>query len=350
MLKKIYQKFISDQDKNYLQHKPYLDDNSSFFLTKNHNHKIDKNSNISKSSKNIKNAFSLIEISIVILIIGILISGVTTFSRLVKQMKLTSIKQLTYSSAVPAIKGLSLWLETSLDGSVSGVSNPLSPDENEKIIAWNDINPQSSSRIFVTQTTDAQRPIYTTIGTINELPALRFDGSQFLSSIKASGGNIPLAQGDDSFTMIAVWQTNINSGVNQVVIDQNSTLETANTRAGILLTLFGTYGFCGQANDYWTCQSYLTKTPYISAITVADNGAVKIYTNSTTANCSSTINTTNLNISDQGFYVGVKGSSTGTERMNGIIQEAIVYDRVLSDDELRDVLRYLSKKFTIKIN
>jgi prepilin-type N-terminal cleavage/methylation domain-containing protein len=298
-----------------------------------------------------KQAFTLIELSIVLLIVGILITGVVTYSRLVKQMKLTTIKQITYSSPVTGIKGLSLWLETTLDNSVTGATNPINPDENEKITSWNDINPQTSTRVIVSQTTDSLRPTFITTGTLNELPGIKFDGTQYLSSIKANGGNIPLIAGDDSFTLIAVFQTNVNSGVNQAIIDQNSTnsSEPAGARASILLTLFGTYGFCGQAVDYWNCQAYYTKTPYISAVTVNDNGLTKVYTNSTSTTCSSTINSTSLNISDAGFFVGVKGTSL-TERMNGIIHEIIIYDRVLNTEELNDVMRYLSKKFAVKLN
>lgn len=43
-------------------------------------------------------AFSLIELSIVILIIGILVAGVTSSSRLINQMRLTSARTLTQSS------------------------------------------------------------------------------------------------------------------------------------------------------------------------------------------------------------------------------------------------------------
>ena len=63
---------------------------------------------LTKKFKNrfIKKGFSLVEISIVLLIVGILISGITTYSRLVKQMKLSAVKHITAASPVPAIKGL----------------------------------------------------------------------------------------------------------------------------------------------------------------------------------------------------------------------------------------------------
>ncbi|MFM7620236.1 MAG: prepilin-type N-terminal cleavage/methylation domain-containing protein [Alphaproteobacteria bacterium] len=60
--------------------------------------------------KNFK-AFSLIELSIVILIIGILVAGVTQSSRLIRQMALSSARALTQSSPVPSIAGLVSWYE-----------------------------------------------------------------------------------------------------------------------------------------------------------------------------------------------------------------------------------------------
>jgi len=63
--------------------------------------------------KNLK-AFSLIELSIVILIIGILVAGVTQSSRLISQMRLTSLRNITRSSVVPTIQNLTLWLETTM--------------------------------------------------------------------------------------------------------------------------------------------------------------------------------------------------------------------------------------------
>ena len=59
-----------------------------------------------------KQAFSLIELSIVILIIGILVAGVTQSSRLVNQFRINSLRQLVVNSPVNSIKDLSLWLET----------------------------------------------------------------------------------------------------------------------------------------------------------------------------------------------------------------------------------------------
>jgi len=64
-----------------------------------------------------KKDFSLIELSIVILIIGILVAGVTSSSRLIKRIKIATAQNITQSSPVSSIKDLAVWYETSLDKS-----------------------------------------------------------------------------------------------------------------------------------------------------------------------------------------------------------------------------------------
>ena len=86
-----------------------------------------------------RKAFSLIELSIVILIIGILVAGVTQSSRLIKQMRLQVARNITTSSPVTSIKDLKIWLETSQEGSLISSTNGLNPDNNDKISSWNDI-------------------------------------------------------------------------------------------------------------------------------------------------------------------------------------------------------------------
>ena len=70
---------------------------------------------INKNKFSLKKAFSLIELSIVILIIGILVAGVTQSSRLVSRMKQISVRSMTLNSPISSIKDLYAWYETSLD-------------------------------------------------------------------------------------------------------------------------------------------------------------------------------------------------------------------------------------------
>ena len=116
--------------------------------------------------------FSLIELSIVILIIGILVAGVTQSSRLINQMRLVSTRSITQGSGITSIQGLVAWWDccdekTFLENEASN---------NSLISTWNDLNPTSTSKINLNQNIATSQPTYIS-SSINNLPSLRFDGS-----------------------------------------------------------------------------------------------------------------------------------------------------------------------------
>jgi prepilin-type N-terminal cleavage/methylation domain-containing protein len=117
-------------------------------------------------------AFSLIEISIVVLIISILAVGIMQSSRLIKEMKITSARNQTQTSPIPSIRSLVAWFETTSEKSF---------DESESVSAsaitnWYDTNPQSVAATPATQSITANKPTYMIdVGT--GLPVVSFDGS-----------------------------------------------------------------------------------------------------------------------------------------------------------------------------
>ncbi len=118
-------------------------------------------------------AFSLIELSIVILIIGILIAGIINSSSLVRKFRLSTAESITSSSPVAGIKGLELWLETTMDDSFkSGEALDNSP-----ITEWRDINPQSNRKLSVLPPATNSKPRYVEKGFDGFIPAVRFDVS-----------------------------------------------------------------------------------------------------------------------------------------------------------------------------
>lgn len=132
-------------------------------------------------------AFSLVELSVVIIIIGIFIAGVTQGSRLIDESRVKVAKSLTANSRIPSLEGLVVWYEPVLDSSfVEGEA------VDGKIISqWNDNNPQNSTRLNAkaAQATDSSKityngvsganstntsgPTYVEDG-INHIPTLRF--------------------------------------------------------------------------------------------------------------------------------------------------------------------------------
>ncbi len=125
---------------------------------------------------NKKKAFSLIELSIVILIIGIIVGGVTQGSRLIDAHRLSAARSMTESSPVASIPDLALWLEGTSEQSF----NDAEATDGGSLSTWKDINPQSTAKNNATQSNPAARPTYVAKG-LNNLPVVKFDGAtQFL--------------------------------------------------------------------------------------------------------------------------------------------------------------------------
>jgi prepilin-type N-terminal cleavage/methylation domain-containing protein len=292
-----------------------------------------------------KSAFSLIELSIVVLIIGILIAGVTQGSRLVKQSKLKIAKNQTQNSAVASIPGLAAWFETTSENSVNSASNGLSPDDNDLVSSWIDINPQSTSKVIVSNSASFQ-PTYVVNG-IGGLPSVQFGGTQFLTSIAASGGNIPLQAKSTAFTFIVVW--NKTGAALGAIIDQGSA-NVANLRAGMLASALtgnaGTYGFCGNANDFLSTATYNASANMISIITVNSSGTVNIYDN--VSSYSGSITPTS-SLTSSVFNIGAN-AATSLEQFVGKISEVIIFSRALKSSEIANVKFYLSQKYGIPIS
>lgn len=294
-----------------------------------------------------KKAFSLIELSIVILIIGILVAGVTQSSRLIKQMRLQVARNITTSSPVTSIKDLKIWLETSQEGSLVSSTNGLNPDNNDKISSWNDISPQLITKINPSQSNDALRPLYAETSPINNLPALKFNSNEYLETIASGSNQMPLAIGDDTFTFIAVWNS-LSTSTTQAIFEQNTGGSLISGSRASMLIIGGVYGYNGEGNDYQPT-NFTMNSSRISVITV-DNGAVNIYDNKlNTPTNTGSINNAIQNVSEGGFFIGTKGTNPRSEKFNGFISEIIVFDRVLKKSEIEDINLYLAKKYSIKL-
>jgi prepilin-type N-terminal cleavage/methylation domain-containing protein len=159
-------------------------------------------------NKNFKTAFSLIEISLVVLIVGILISGVSLGVDLYNDFKLTTARQLTINSRVGRIEDLVAWYETTNQNVFSkgeGTFEDLNKfEENQAINRWKDSNPKTSYKIDATQTATASQPTIIFDKTTS-LPIVRFESGKFLN---LPDGTVPF--GNQAYTVIFVSKIDAN--------------------------------------------------------------------------------------------------------------------------------------------
>jgi prepilin-type N-terminal cleavage/methylation domain-containing protein len=85
----------------------------------------------------INTAFSLVEISVVILVIGILISGISTGVDLYRDYKISSARNYTINSKVSRIRDIGFWLDTTRLKSLETASGSFDPINGDKIKNWN---------------------------------------------------------------------------------------------------------------------------------------------------------------------------------------------------------------------
>jgi prepilin-type N-terminal cleavage/methylation domain-containing protein len=287
-------------------------------------------------------AFSLIELSIVILIIGILVAGVTQSSRLIRQMALSSAKSLTTSSPVPSIAGLVSWYEPTLDKSFDEAE----ASDNSTVSNWYDINPTSVSKINLIQSDPNRRPTYVVNG-LNGLPSLKFNGA---NTYLQSNGFIP-EHNTNNFSLFIVTMNFLNSVASHKSIFCNRYGPAPyNVLRGFTIYSFSnTYNITMGTGNGWdgpSGQTVVYGTADIISL-IRDNVNSTLYKNGlnpavrpmnylpNTIRPTSVGGMTACELNDVYFF-------------NGYINEIILYNRNLTNDERQDVEKYLAKKWAIK--
>jgi prepilin-type N-terminal cleavage/methylation domain-containing protein len=289
-----------------------------------------------------KKAFSLIELSIVILIIGILVAGITQSSRLVMQFNLNSARTQTQASPVASIKDLSLWLEPTMENSFLSSQQ----EDGANITSWNDINPQNSTKNNVSRGTSDARITFKERG-INNIPSLYFDGNT--TSTQALSGNIISA---NNYTVFLVARLDDNTP-SSVAESRYIFVNGDSGNSGLSYAKWGAVGETGKRfasfnGTSWnqTTTATATNAPEIIHI-IGDLTTIAMYVNGVQQTL----------VAPTGSYVIPSGSllignatDAGGNLWNGLISEVIFFERKLKIEEINSVKNYLSKKYNITVS
>jgi len=311
---------------------------------------------------NKKSAFSLIEPSIVILIIGIFIAGITASTILIRNYRLQLARSITESSDVRSIKDLVLWLDVTAPNSLTNSSNLNNISDGEAVKTWVDNN-LGAKKFTFTEITSGGGPIYKLNG-INNLPSLFFDGS--VSGEGANAGDClatpySIKLNPSQFTIFAVTrpvlQTNAGTwgAVYSNQLDYGTPLTggfllyktTATANSNIFNGSTGngsTWAFTAtptiSLNKSYIITYILTGTSSSDYRYLYQNGILK---DSITGSVSVVHNNSSSVVNS--FNIGCYSSSS--RFYNGYTSELIMFDRALSDEERTTVEKYLSKKYSI---
>jgi prepilin-type N-terminal cleavage/methylation domain-containing protein len=298
-----------------------------------------------KNSLKNSQAFSLIELSIVVLIIGILIAGVVQGSRLVKQSKLRTARNQTQNSPVNSISGLFIWWETTMENSVISASNNINPEDGDKISTLNDLNVQLVTKNNAIQSTSGNQPIYKS-NVLNGLPVIRFnDGSNGATNHLIFDG---LALVATDYTIFVVEQRRNSNSSNYFLGGTAGATPNANLTLGYRDDTTITHDQWGNGYDMAPAiASYSSPIPRIHTFKSSSAIGKNYYLNGNNF-LFPTTNSKN-NTAQLVSYSGAAIARYSLGYYQGDIAEIIVFGRALKIEERQSVEDYLGKKWGIQV-
>ena len=270
--------------------------------------------------------YSLVELSIAIIIISLIISSVIGADLIISKTRISSAKTLTQSSPIASHKSLELWLEPVLDSSI----NTDEAEDGASISVWKDNNPLSVSKRNATQTTSANQPTYS--NTINRIHAIKFDGTDSLMTVDGSALN------NSDYTVIVVEKRLSDKDDNYFIGDSAITTENENLLLGYSLDNRIIHS---QAGD----NSYTTN---LNTFASEANPRILVFTSSSTAGKETYINgILGATSSDTSQLSNITNLTIG-KAYNGEIAEIAIFRKALNSDSRKDIEKYLGKKYAIK--
>lgn len=297
-------------------------------------------------------AFSLIELSVVILIIGILVAGAAGGAKMINVFRLQTAQNLTLSSPVITTKGLVLWLESSMPESFLSAET----EDGAQLTRWLDRNPQVSTKLLATTTASSGITLKAK-SNIYSLPAVYFNGSSAAVFTLSNGtSNVVISTPNSAYTFFIVAKLNDDLASNVKTVFANGSTEgwgygvsgTQNNRSRNLI-------FAG-SSDVTSATANATTKPEIISATYAGgaNGSLQLFTNGTgnagsgAAGTSETLSSSSATAKTPvtAFYIGNKSSAAA---WSGEVSEIIIFNRVLSKKERNQIELYLGQKYNIKV-
>ena len=276
------------------------------------------------------NAFSMIELAVVILIIGVLIGGILASQKFIAKFRITTAQTLTISSPIHGIYDSVLWLESSLDKSFKDSES----SDTNSLSAWYDVR-ESVNKNNATQSNSGNYPTYS--NSINSIQAVKFDGTNGYFTVDGSVLN------NTNYTIFVLEQRDSNKSGNYFIGDASSGSDSTTNKNLVL----------GYGSDGTIKHSQSSDNSYTSSITSysASSGKPRIFT---FVHDKSSGKKTYINgllaakSTDTNHLSGMTNLTIG-KSYQGQIGEIVIFARALTTEEIQSVEDYLGKKWSSKI-
>ena len=294
----------------------------------------------SKNSKlNANLAFSLVEISIVILIIGILIAGITNGMDLYRDYRVEMAKQITQKSRVATMKNLVLWFESSQKSSFE----PKNIGNETKITKWKNITPNLFGKLDADLASGSSGPIFKE-NIHSSLSGIYFTKDEN-NCLSVPAGYDSGSTENSVFILLKLDKT--NTGNTRILSTWNS------GRKYWFEFRHPTWGsaYADGASHFWINVSVSNNGDYSKNKAELINyqqkpNLVKLYFNRSLQPDPTFYNPPNYSYQGAQLTIGCK-LGIGSGFPSAYILELIVFDRYLKDNERKIVEDYLYKKWNL---
>jgi len=290
--------------------------------------------------RRVKLGFSMIELSISLMIISILIGFSIKGGALISYGKTLAARSSSANSPFISDKDLTLWLNSVSESAFSEPSstqNVASMTNLARIDRWSDSKPSLDAKLNLDQSTSASMPAYRD-SAINTLPGVFFDGGDSLQASSIS----PIQLFSDSratiFIVLRYFSGNSNifswsSGNNAVLLSGLSATNVLSFRFG------GTNAAQSQTSFAFSSSADFSSSPKILTL-VKNKNSMSMRMNGAAIGSGNSSATSFIDSSAAGNLL--IGSS-----LSGLIGEVIVFKTALDADYISKIEDYLSKKWSI---
>jgi hypothetical protein len=272
-----------------------------------------------------KSAFSLIEISVILIAIALLLTMVFSSLDVLNAAKLNNARNLTKTSIAKDTPGMILWLDST---SVKSFDDEYIADGTE-ITNWNDLN-ISDKDSYVASSPATKRPLYDE-DAINKLPGVRFDGTDDYMQITDFSSNAHMTL----FIVGKFTDADFFIEHSQVVGSNNGFCFWG--QGTCLITRSAVNGIFTKATNWFGSNSAIAVLKY-------DGAEFKSKLNNEAYDTVAAVLVNHIVIDTLNI-----GSRNGTGVFSdGSFGEIIMYNRALSNDEVDDIFEYLKSKWGIE--
>ena len=276
-----------------------------------------------------RKGFSLIEISVVILIIGVLIAGISQASDMIDDAALKGARTASKGSRVSRIKDLVLWLDATSDGASLTALNKQAVDL-DTVTQLKDLNPRSSDKLTLTGASTFSS------NKVSGLPALALNGTSNYFKLSDRFDN-----STGEYTIYLVYQPVVIPATNKVILEKRSATGTVFPYK-LELESTGFYKLSDNTGSvYGAKKASAGKVNVIALTRSASTLGIEVDDVYKSGAGGTGVNSDEL-------IIGALNATPLAVFNNGRIGELIIYERDLSAPEKADIEAYLFKKWKIE--